>query len=125
MPCPGDDKEMVEVSETATKFNPALGLVDGEEPTMGPSAVGEEAQADASATPANVINHSRRTPAPNEPLLYIWVWRIGEGERRRDFIGKPLDVIDGVALEMHLFDFKWSDRNNQREAVLKPPQAWR
>src|SRR5271170_2107656 len=110
---------MVEVSEAETESNPVLDPVDGDEPITGPSEVGEEAQSETLATPANIMSRGRRTPGPEEPLSYLRVWRIGDGERRGDFIGKLLTVIEGAALGTHILDFKWSDRNNQREVVLK------
>jgi hypothetical protein len=60
--CPGEDEEKDhgdgKPSETTTEFNLVLDLVDGEEPTMGSSVVIEDAQMDASATPANVIRRA-------------------------------------------------------------------
>lgn len=109
---------MTEVRETTVDMVP-----DGN-PCVRAGATGrpdvtEEARVEASVTLLNDFSRNRRLPRPDEPVSYLRVWRIGDGERRGAFLGRLLTVIEGAALMPHVFDFKWSDRNNQREVVLQ------
>jgi exonuclease III len=104
---------MAEVSETLVDLEPSGDLDRGTETTGQPSA-GAEALAEPSATLQN-SGRGRRPPMPDESLSFLRIW----GSRWGVFINGLLTTLEEAALLPHVLDYKWSDRANQREVLLK------